>query len=359
MATVLAAMSGGVDSSVTAALMKEAGHDVIGATMSVFSGNASTKGSVHGCYGPEEQDDITDARKVADAIGIPFHVLDLRDKYRREVLDYTCNEYFSGRTPNPCVRCNRTVKFDAFVSEARNAGIEFDYLAMGHYVRVEHDEPSGRYLLKKARDKNKDQTYFLHLLSQQQLGICIFPLGDYTKEEVRKKANDLGLDVADKAESQNFISGGYSLLFDQQPEEGPILDKEGNVLGRHKGIPFYTIGQRRRLGIVAETPLYVTGIDSEKNAVYVGPKDELLSDELTATNLNWIAVDRLFGPIQVKAKIRYRHTPADALLTPEVGSRVRVKFEKPQMSITPGQSVVFYIGDTVLGGGTIERRASV
>ena len=355
MAKVLAAMSGGVDSSVTAALMKEAGHEVIGATMSVFSGDAAIKGNVHGCYGPEEQDDIADAQHVADALGIPFHVLDLRDKYRQEVLDYTCNEYCCGRTPNPCVRCNRTVKFDAFVSKARNAGIQFDYLAMGHYVRVEHDEPSGRYLLKKAKDKNKDQTYFLHLLSQQQLGMCLFPLGDYTKDEVRKKANELGLDVADKAESQNFISGGYSILFDEKPEEGLILDRDGKALGRHKGIPFYTIGQRRGLGIAAETPLYVTGIDSEKNVVYVGTKDELLSDELTAADLNWIAIDRLTEPMQVKAKIRYRHTAADALLTPELDGRIYVKFAKPQMSITPGQAAVFYVDDTVLGGGTIER----
>jgi len=354
MAKVLAAMSSGVDSSVTAALMKEAGHEVIGATMSVFSGNASITGNVHGCYGPEEEHDIADAQRVADALRIPFHVIDLKDKYRQEVLDYTCNEYCSGRTPNPCIRCNRTVKFDAFVSEARNAGIDFDYLAMGHYVRVERDESSGRYLLKKAKDKNKDQTYFLHLLSQQQLGMSIFPLGGYTKAEVRKKANDLGLDVADKAESQNFISGGYSILFDEQPEEGLILDKQGNVLGRHKGIPFYTIGQRRGLGIAAEAPLYVTSLDVEKNFVYVGSKNELCSDELTAADLNWIAVDHLVKPMQVKAKIRYRHTAADALLTPEADGRVSVKFAKPQMSITPGQAVVFYMGDSVLGGGTIE-----
>jgi len=270
------------------------------------------------------------------------------------VLDYTCNEYCAGRTPNPCVRCNRTVKFDGFVSEARNAGIRFDHLAMGHYVRVEHDETSGRYLLKKAKDKNKDQTYFLHLLTQQQLGMCLFPLGDYTKDEVRKKANDLGLDVADKAESQNFITGGYSILFDKQPEQGPILDKAGNVLGKHKGIPFYTIGQRKGLGITAKTPLYVTGLDAEKSHVYVGSKDDLYSDELTATDLNWIAIDRLTEPIQVKAKIRYRHTAADAMVTPVADNRVHVKFQKPQMSITPGQAVVFYVGDAVLGGGTIQ-----
>jgi len=355
MAKVLAAMSGGVDSSVTAALMKEAGHEVTGATMSVFSGDASITGNVHGCYGPEEEHDIADAQQVAESLGIPFHVIDLKEKYRQEVLDYTCNEYCSGRTPNPCVRCNRTVKFEAFVSEARNAGIDFDYLAMGHYVRVEYDEPSGHYLLKKAKDKNKDQTYFLHLLTQQQLGMCLFPLGDYTKAEVRQKASNLGLDVADKAESQNFITGGYSILFDEQPEEGPILDKEGNVLGQHKGVPFYTIGQRKGLRIAAEAPLYVTCIDSENNVVYVGSKDELLSDKLVAANINWIAVDRLTEPVQVKAKIRYRHTAADALLTPAANNRVHVKFDKPQMSITPGQAAVFYIGDTVLGGGTIER----
>lgn len=354
MAKVLAAMSGGVDSSVMAALMKEAGHEVIGATMQIWSGDATVKGNVHGCYGPEEDEDIADAQHVADVLKIPFHVIDLRDEYRKEVLDYTCDEYCSGRTPNPCVKCNRTVKFDAFVSKARTSGLDFDLLAMGHYVRVEYDKPSGRYLLKKARDNNKDQTYFLYGLSQAQLSICVFPLGDYIKNEVRKKANDLGLDVADKAESQNFITGGYSILFEQTPIEGPILDNKGNELGRHKGIPFYTIGQRKGLGIAAADPLYVTGIDAEKNIVYVGAKVDLYGDELTATELKWIAIDKLPEPMQVQAKIRYRHSAADAMITPDNDDRVHVKFTEEQMSITPGQAVVFYNGDTVIGGGTIE-----
>jgi tRNA-specific 2-thiouridylase len=353
MAKVLAAMSGGVDSSVAAALMIEQGHDVIGATMRIWSGEPLPHGDRHSCYGPEEEDDIADAQRVANALNIPFFVLDLRDVYKQEVLDYACSEYCSGRTPNPCVRCNRTVKFDSFVDKARQAGLEFDYLAMGHYARVEYDEAAGLYLLKKAAYKNKDQSYFLHLLTQQQLKHSLFPLGGYTKNEVRAKALALKLDVADKPESQNFITGGYSVLFDTPDEPGPILDKQGDVLGQHKGIAHYTIGQRRGLAIAAKDPLYVTGIDSGRNAVYVGAKDALYKDELMATNLNWIAQNGLAEPMRVKAKIRYRHTEADALLTPLADGKVNVKFDEPQLSITPGQAVVFYSGDTVIGGGTI------
>jgi len=354
MAKVLAAMSGGVDSSVAAALMVEQGHEVIGATMSVWSGETLPHGDRHSCYGPEEEDDIIDAQKVANVLNIPFFVLDLREVYRQEVLGYTRREYCSGRTPNPCVRCNRRIKFDYLVDEAHQTGLEFDYLAMGHYARVQYDEAAGRYLLKKAKDGNKDQSYFLNLLTQQQLKHSLFPLGGYTKDEVRAKAQSLKLDVADKPESQNFIAGGYSVLFDTPNEPGPILDKQGNALGQHKGITHYTIGQRHGLGIAASNPLYVTGIDNQRNAVYVGTKDELYKDELTATDLNWIAQESLAKPIRVKAKIRYRHAEADAWLTPDAGDKVNVKFDEPQMSITPGQAVVFYRGEMVIGGGTIE-----
>jgi tRNA-specific 2-thiouridylase len=354
MAKVLAAMSGGVDSSVAAALMIERGYDVIGATMRIWSGEPLPQGDRHSCYGPEEEDDIADAQRVAAALKIPFFVLDLRDVYRQEVLDYTGREYCSGRTPNPCVRCNRRIKFDYLVDKARNTGLEFDYLAMGHYARVKYDETNGRYLLKKAVDSNKDQSYFLHLLTQQQLKLSLFPIGDYTKDQVRAKAQELKLDVADKPESQNFMAGGYSALFDTLDEPGSILDKQGNVLGQHKGIAHYTIGQRRGLAVAAKDPLYVTGIDSQHNTVYVGTKAELYKDKLTAIDLNWIAMDNLTEPMMFKAKIRYRHTEAAARLMPHADGRVFVKFDEPQLSITPGQAVVFYQGDTVVGGGTIE-----
>jgi len=356
MKRVLVAMSGGVDSSVAAALLKEQGYTVIGVTMRIWDGGASAPAArLRGCYGPDEESDIEDARRVACALDIPFHVLDLRSEYRSQVLDYSRGEYLSGRTPSPCTRCNREVKFEAIGRRAREGGIGFDLFATGHYARVEYDDKSGRYLLRKARDTRKDQSYFLFSLSQEQLGCCLFPLGDRTKQEVKQIAWDLGLGIDGKPESQDFISGGYSFLVRDRAQPGPILDIQGSVVGKHRGIPYYTIGQRRGLGITSKEPLYVTGIDAERNAVIVGRKEELYSDELTASELNWIAHEPS-GPIRAKAKIRYRHSEAEATITPLDEGRVHVRFGEPQMAITPGQAVVFYDGDIVLGGATIEGR---
>lgn len=352
---VVVAMSGGVDSSVAAALLKEQGYQVSGVTMKIWDGKTFPgEGTRHGCYGPGEEEDIEDARKVAQTLGIDFHVFDLSQEYKAEVLDYFCHEYLSGRTPNPCLRCNRKVKFDALLSQARDSGIEFDYFATGHYARVEYDNSKRRYLLKKARDLTKDQSYFISSLSQQQLGRSLFPIGNYTKEEVRKMASDFGLGVDNKPESQDFIVGGYSLLI-EAAQPGPILDKQGNILGEHRGIPFYTIGQRKGLGISAEEPLYVTAIDREKNAIIVGSKEEVYRDELIASGLNWIAIEELKRPTKLKAKIRYAHKETGTMVTPLREDEVYVKFKEPQMAITPGQAVVFYRGDVVIGGGTIER----
>ncbi|MFC1862018.1 tRNA 2-thiouridine(34) synthase MnmA [Chloroflexota bacterium] len=352
---VVVAMSGGVDSSVAAALLKEKGYQVNGITMKIWDGEASsTNGTHHGCYGPGEEEDIEDAQKVARILEIPFHVFDLKQEYKAEVLDYFCLEYISGRTPNPCLRCNHKVKFDALLKKARDSGIEFDYFATGHYARVEYNKSKHRYLLKKARDLKKDQSYFISSLSQEQLSYSLFPIGNYTKEEIRKMASDFGLGIDDKRESQDFIAGGYSSLV-EAAQPGPILDKQGKVLGEHKGIPFYTIGQRKGLGITNKEPLYVTDINQDKNAIIVGSKEELYRDELTASGLNWIAMEKLEQPTKVKARIRHTHEESEAMVTPLNEDRVHVKFREPQMAITPGQAVVFYHGDVVVGGGTIER----
>ena len=356
MARVMVAMSGGVDSSVAAALLKEQGHHVIGVTMAVWDGEpVPERGNRHGCYGPEEED-IEDARKVSRALGIPFHVLDLRREYKTEVLDYVRREYMSGRTPNPCIRCNSKVKLDSLVEKSRSSGIEFDYVATGHYARVEWNEDKRRYLLKRARDHEKDQSYFLSALSQQQLGCSLFPLGSHTKGEVRRMASNLALPVDDKPESQDFITGGYSILLGVTPRPGPIIDKEGNVLGEHRGVSFYTIGQRKGLGLFRQEALYVTDIEPERNAIFVGTKEDVYGSELTCSGLNWIAMEALGRPAKVKAKIRSNHKEAEAVVTPMYEERARVKFEEPQMAITVGQAVVFYDEDVVLGSGTIERR---
>jgi len=356
MAKVVVAMSGGVDSSVAAAILKERGYEIIGVTMKVWDGEALPGDETrHGCYGPGEEEDIEDARKVAQVLGIPLYTFDLRQEYKAQVLDYFCHEYLSGRTPNPCIRCNSRVKFDALLKKARDSGLEFDYFASGHYARVEYDESKHRYLLKKAKDMAKDQSYFLFSLSREYLGDFLFPLGSYTKGEVRKLARALGLGIDHKPESQNFITGGYSTLMEAVAKPGPILNKEGKILGEHRGIPFYTIGQRKGLGISYREPLYVTGIDQGKNAVTVGTKEEVYRDGLLASDLNWIAIEEFKRPIEVKARIRYLHKEAEAMVIPLEEDKVRVKFKEPQMAITPGQAVVFYDDDTVVGGGTIER----
>jgi len=351
-------MSGGVDSSVAAALLKRQGHDVVGVTMKIWDGESLPEKTAHGCcYGPENED-IEDARRVAEALGIPFHVFDLRREYRDEVLAYVRREYTAGRTPNPCVKCNRRVKLDSLVEKAREAGIRFEFVATGHYARAERDETTGRCLLKKATDATKDQSYFLYSLSQEQLARSVFPLGDCTKKQVRRLATDFRLSVHDKPESQDFAAGGYGSLVGASARPGPIVDTQGNALGRHRGIPFYTVGQRRGLGVAAHQALYVIEIDAERNAVVVGSKDQVYHDELECSELNWMAIQRLEGPIQARARIRYSHKEAEATVSPLGENRAKVKFSEPQMAITPGQAVVFYEGDIVLGGGTIDRSVS-
>ncbi len=349
------AMSGGVDSSVAAALLKEKGYEVIGVIMKTWSEEVPHGEMTRlGCYRPGDEED---ARMVAQILGIPLYPLDVTQEYKAEVIDYFCQEYSLGRTPNPCIRCNRKVKFEALTKKVRCLGIEFDYFATGHYARVEYNGSKQRYVLKKARDITKDQSYFLFSLSQEQLGCSLFPLGDYTKKDVRKIAFDLRLGVYNKPDSQDFIAGDYSSLL-RAAQPGPILNKHGKVLGTHQGIPFYTIGQRKGLGISAGEPLYVTSINREKNAIVVGTKEDVYADELIASELNWIAIPELRQQIEVKAKIRYLHQGAEAVITPLDDGKVYVKFREPQMAIAPGQAVVFYQGEEVWGGGIIEKSAT-
>ncbi|MFC2070934.1 tRNA 2-thiouridine(34) synthase MnmA [Chloroflexota bacterium] len=356
---VLVAMSGGVDSSVAAALLKDSGYEVSGITMKICNEeDFSVKVHYHSCYGPGEEEDIEDARQVADALGIPFHTFDLIDEYKTEVLDYFRREYQSGKTPNPCLRCNSRIKFGTLFERALDNGIEFDYFASGHYARTDYDESNKRYLLKKAKDVKKDQSYFISLLSQEQLSRLLLPIGDYTKVEIRKMATDFNLVTRDKPESQDFIAGGYSSLIGESPS-GQILDKQGNILGEHRGIPFYTVGQRKGLGVQTKDPLYVTEIDSENNTIIVGNREESFHDEFTASGLNWIAIEKPEQPLKAQVKIRHAHTAADATLTPMEEDKVFVKFEKPQRAIAPGQAAVFYRDEIVLGSGTIEKERNL
>lgn len=338
------AMSGGVDSSVAAALLKEAGHEVTGVTMRVT--DVSRAGE--------------SAAAIAGRLGIPHHIIDLQDIFARSIIDYFCGEYGRGRTPNPCVLCNKYIKFGALWEAARKIGAEM--LATGHYARIDKDK-TGRYLLKKGRDENKDQSYFLCQLSQEQLGCTLFPVGNLTKNEVKKIAAELRLPAASRPESQEicFIPdndhAGFVARYASQAERpGAILDMAGRTLGRHRGIASYTIGQRRGLGIAAAAPLYVTAIEPDRNAVIVGTKEQTYGSDLIADSLNWISVAAPERPLRVRAKIRYHHAEAEATVTPQGNDSVRVEFVGPQAAITPGQTVVFYDGDMVLGGGTILKR---
>jgi tRNA-specific 2-thiouridylase len=354
--TVLALMSGGVDSSVAAALLKEQGYNVTGVTMKIWDGKTTAQRSTqHGCYGSGEEEDIEDARKVALNLNIPFHVFDLTREYQSGVLDYFCSEYLSGRTPNPCIRCNPNIKFGALVDKARLSGIEFDFIVSGHYAMVEFDETTRRYLLKKAKDLTKDQTYFLAFLSQQQLSRLMLPLGDYTKVEVREMAKRFGLPVASKPDSQNFVCGDYTSVINAESNPGPILDNNGNVMGQHRGLQFYTIGQRKGLEISAKIPLYVSALDPARNTVTLGTKEDLYLNEFIVSGLNWIAISELQQTMIANVKIRSSHREAEAILTPVGNGNVKLKFKECQFAITPGQAAVFYQDDVVIGGGIIKN----
>ncbi|MGI5839052.1 MAG: tRNA 2-thiouridine(34) synthase MnmA [bacterium] len=356
--TVVVAMSGGVDSSLAAVLLREQGYNVIGITLQVWPVQAMNATEPKACCSLAA---VNDARTVADRIGVPHYVLNFRDVFAAEVIDYFTAEYAAGRTPNPCVACNRRIKFGRLLLKAKELGA--DYLATGHYARVQRDDPTGRYLLLRAADRHKDQSYALYALTQEQLCHSLFPLGGLTKAAARRMAAEKGLSVADKPDSQEicFIpDNNYNLfLRGRIPaaiREGPIIDTAGKRLGTHRGLPFYTVGQRKGIGIAADAALYVVELRPADNTLVVGPRAEVYGRKLRAIDTNFIPFPKLGEEIRVTAKIRYNMKEATAVLRPVENNNVILSFDEPQWAITPGQTAVFYSGDSVVGGGTIEEK---
>lgn len=363
---VAVAMSGGVDSSTAAALLQQEGYEVIGLTMHLWNqagalqdSPALPAGGASGqCCSPE---DIRDARRVADQIGIAHYVINLRRDFEAEVVEDFAREYLRGRTPNPCIRCNERIKFRLLLRKAEALGAVA--LATGHYARIARDASRGRFLLLRGKDLQKDQSYFLFSLTQEQMAKVLFPLGEKSKGEVRALALKWGLRVARKAESQEvcFIpENDYRRFLESRAGQeisrpGEIVNREGEVLGFHQGVYGYTIGQRRGLGLAAPQPYYVLALDCARNHVVVGPEKELLSTGLVARDVNWVALPGLAGKTKALVRIRHRHPGAPAVLSPLDEGRVRVELEVPQKSVTPGQAAVFYQGEEVLGGGWIEK----
>ncbi len=345
---VVLGMSGGVDSSVAAYLLQKEGYDVIGLTMDVISNDRKDRfvSNVH------------DAKKVSDYLGISHYVVDYKDIFEEKVINYFIDEYTKGRTPNPCVVCNKYMKFGEFLKNAKDLGA--DYIATGHYAKIEYNSNFGRYLLKRADDRQKDQTYFLYNLTQRQLAHTLMPLGKYTKDDVRKMAKSLDIPIYNKPDSEEIcfiLDNNYGkFLEERKPDKikpGYFVDNEGNILGKHRGIVYYTIGQRKGLGIAFGKRVYVQKIIPEKNLIVLGDEEDIYNSKLYAEEINIIPYNRLLNEMEVTVKIRHTMKESKAIIYPH-NNGVVVKFVEPQRAITKGQSVVFYDGEVVIGGGIIK-----
>ncbi len=361
MKTVAVGMSGGVDSTMAAYLLKKQGYNVIGLTMSIYDDNMNIPYSeANGCYGPRGKESLKDAKIACDKLGIEHHMINLEKEFKTNVVDYFCNTYLDGHTPNPCVICNTKIKFGAMLDVAKNSGIKFDYFATGHYVRIEKNEENGRLYIRKPVDSHKDQTYFLYRLTQDQLSHLIFPISEYVKTDLKKIAEKVGFkEYADKKESQDFIEAdNYSILFgNREIKPGDIVDINGKKIAEHNGIINYTIGQRKGLNLGGgKEAMFVVDINPDLNIVIVGPKEYLYCKGLIAVDLNWMYIEKLEGEMKVECKVRSSNDTIPCVIKMKNDNEVEVIFDAPQTAVKPGQSVVFYDNDKLIGGGIIAKK---